>query len=186
MRGLLAVIGFFVVVGWLVSTFSPTSHDNPPAGRPSQPAPSAQPADSPSFTPKPTKIELVAFHVLLKAYGKNEVAADKVYKGRYIRVAGKINKIAKDITDDPYITMGGDFKSVNCYFTDTHADEIAELSKGEPIVFEGQVSGYMVGDVILRHCSIIGEAQLAIDHPEAAKEFAAAKKKRRRAADDDE
>ena len=122
---------------------------------------------------------------LLKAYGKNEVAADKTYKGRYIRVGGKIGKIGKDITDDPYITMGGDFKSVNCYFTESHNDEIAELSKGQPIVVEGQVSGLMIGDVIIRHCSIVPESTIALEHPEAIKEYQAAKK-RRRAADDDE
>lgn len=173
-------IALCVVIAMFGSKDKPTSNyvnPSPSGGAASAALPAASPP------------ELIHSNKLIAAYDKNEVAADNTYKGRRLRVVGKIRSIGKDITDDPFVTIGEAFSGVNCYFDSEHAGVIAMLSKGQSIVFEGDCSGLTIGSVILRHCSIPSEAQLRADYPEMAKKTDAdssKKKRRRRATDDDE
>lgn len=101
------------------------------------------------------------FRVLLKAfhfcplYNANEVAADEKYKNKKIAVAGTIGSIAKDVMNDPYISLQvGYLQNVNCYFSDENNKLIAKLSKGQKVVIIGKCQGFIVGTVVLKECTI--------------------------------
>jgi hypothetical protein len=115
--------------------------------------------------PARTVPELVLWRALATAYDKNELAADGAYKGKRIRVGGKVRQIGKDITGDPYLTMGDPLKGVNCYFDDSHTAELAKISKGASLVFEGTCDGISIGSVLLRDCRVLSDEEAIRDHP---------------------
>ncbi|MDB5002105.1 MAG: hypothetical protein JWQ34_330 [Mucilaginibacter sp.] len=84
-------------------------------------------------------------------YDANEVSADEIYKGKTIAVSGKITKIAKDITDTPYITLDvSEFGEIQCRFEDTK--HLKTLSKGDYVTVIGKCAGKMSVVVILSDC----------------------------------
>ena len=48
-------------------------------------------------------LELTA-QELMSAYAVNEIAADQKYKGKMVRLSGKVDDIGKDIMGTPYVT----------------------------------------------------------------------------------
>src|SRR5688572_2629528 len=146
------VLGVLFLMGMAIKLCGDAVSENDRARPASIPASSNAPtAAAAALAPKP---QLVQGAELVRAYDKNEVAADNVYKKQRLRVVGKIRSIGKDITDDPYVTIGESFKGVNCYFDSDKAGIVATLSKGDPIVLEGECRGLTMGSVILRDCSI--------------------------------
>lgn len=97
---------------------------------------------------------------LMKAYDKNEVAADQKYKGKTIRLTGQVDDVGKDIMDNIYITFimpsEWEIRNVQCFFDDKHASELADLEKGDEVVVQGRVDGLMM-NVILKDCWIVKE-----------------------------
>lgn len=97
---------------------------------------------------------------IVREYEKNEVAADNKYKGKTVRITGRINDIAKGILDEIYITfdMPGqwDIRTVQCFFSDAHNEEISKLNKGQTITIQGTVDGLMM-NVLLKDCWIVKE-----------------------------
>jgi hypothetical protein len=95
---------------------------------------------------------------IIADYKANEVSADATYKGKLIDVKGTVDKIAKDITDTPYITLSGGnqygFESVQCMFTKDQEAELSSVSKGQSITLEGRVSGKL-GNILVRECKIV-------------------------------
>jgi len=92
---------------------------------------------------------------LYQDYSDNEIAADKKYKNKVLEVTGTVDAIAKDITDNIYVTLKGDeyIGDVQCYFGDDHADEAAQFSKGMTITVKGKCDGKMM-NILLRGCSV--------------------------------
>jgi hypothetical protein len=96
-------------------------------------------------------------HELYAAYEANEVAADRQFKGKRIRVSGRIDRIAKDIMDTPFVTLesDGSIFSVQAMFKRNRDENaIAALATREQIAMSCEVSGKL-GNVILRDCRII-------------------------------
>lgn len=97
---------------------------------------------------------------IVRDYEQNEVAADNKYKGKTIRISGRINDIGKDIMDQIYITfkMPGqwEIRTVQCFFSDAHSQEIGNLRKGQDITIQGTVNGLMM-NVLLKDCWIVKE-----------------------------
>ncbi len=93
---------------------------------------------------------------LSKEYEANEVAADNKYKGQVVVVSGSIKDIGKDILDDPYVVIGGlgFLDGVQCMFSKSESSSIAALSKEQSIRIKGQVEGKLIGNVLLKSCSI--------------------------------
>jgi hypothetical protein len=119
---------------------SNTSNPNP---QPVQPAQSAI---------KVTAVDLGG------AYKANEVAADAKYKGNLVQVSGIVNTIGKDITSTPYITLKIDeygISSVQCMFSKDSENQLAQISKDTSITLQGTVSGYTIGNVLVRDCQIV-------------------------------
>jgi len=92
---------------------------------------------------------------LYQEYDENEVAADLKYKDKVLLVSGTVDEIAKDITDNIYVTLKGDefIGDAQCFFADNHTDEAAQLKKGMKITIKGMCDGKMM-NILLRGCSL--------------------------------
>jgi hypothetical protein len=101
---------------------------------------------------------------LLAEYKANEVAADLKYKGRWLRLQGEVDKIAKDIADRIYVTLksGGRFEllSVQCHFDDKFTAQAAQLTKGQTITVVGKCDGKF-GNVHLKDCEFVPDQEVA-------------------------
>lgn len=91
---------------------------------------------------------------LIKIYEHNEVYADNELKDREFFVKGIIKRIAKDIVDEPFITLGtDDFYSVQCYFE--NGEPLHTLKPGAVITVKGVCKGKMM-NVLMKNCRIVG------------------------------
>jgi len=93
---------------------------------------------------------------LMDEYSENEIAADLKYKGKVIVVSGKVTGRAKDLLSQIYIALyaGGMLFSVQCFFSDKDASEVAEVQMGSVVKIRGKVDGKF-GNVILNGCRIV-------------------------------
>lgn len=76
---------------------------------------------------------------LVGAYLENEIAADQLYKDKYVNVSGIVESIAKDILGHPFILLKSKhFIKVQCTFYDPKAIPVlARLKPGQKISVEG-------------------------------------------------
>ena len=100
----------------------------------------------------------VAPSTLLADYKANEVAADGKYKGKWLKIQGPVNKIAKDIGDTIYVTFKSgerfDIMSVQCFFDDKFTAKAAQLSPGQAITVIGKCNGKF-GNVLIKECEFV-------------------------------
>ncbi|HMO77714.1 MAG TPA: hypothetical protein PKA42_02285 [Candidatus Paceibacterota bacterium] len=96
---------------------------------------------------------------LIADYRANEIAADSTYKGKTVQVTGVVGSIAKDILNNPYVTLknesGSTFESVQCFFSRADEASLANVSKDTRITLQGRVSGWSLSSVVIRDCSIL-------------------------------
>jgi len=104
---------------------------------------------------------------LYQAYDDNAVRADAMYKGKVLRVSGRVTDIGRDILGTPYIHLAGGkgcwFKGdyigwgVQCFFENEDAQRLLHVSKGNYITLIGMCLGKSIGpDVVLVKCKIDG------------------------------
>lgn len=87
---------------------------------------------------------------LLRAYGENEVAADQRFKGKTLRVSGRVGNVGKDIANHPYVTLGeSGLRSVQAFFSPATESQLIPLKKDTQIVVEGRCDG-LFGNVLLK------------------------------------
>lgn len=93
---------------------------------------------------------------IFNAYEKNEVAADREYKGRKIRVAGTVSSIDSGLGDGANVLLetSNQFLSVTASGDDNFTNAAAQLSKGQQVrmtcVGEGEIIGMpMLGDCVI-------------------------------------
>lgn len=113
-------------------------------------------SDSNSQSKQPVPSIKVTAIQLSEDYKSNEVAADAQYKGKLVEVSGTVNTIGKDILDTPYVSLQTDQYSivgVQCMFDKNSEQQLINLSKGQSISLQGEVSGKLM-NVIIRGCSI--------------------------------
>jgi hypothetical protein len=94
---------------------------------------------------------------LVSQYDANEVAADQAFKGRILEIDGIIDKVGKDLTDTMYVSLKGpedSFRSVQCYFTEKDADNLARLSPGQHVKVLGRNDGLMM-NVQVKECRLV-------------------------------
>jgi hypothetical protein len=98
---------------------------------------------------------VVTAPMLVSEYEANEIAADRKYKGRILQVSGTVDSIAKDILDTMYVTLdsGQEFgiTSVQCFFDESAASSLSQLSKGLTITVVCHCDGKF-GNVLLKSC----------------------------------
>ncbi len=130
----------------------------------SQPAEPAEPlsraeSEPPSEPPSPASVTVITIKAstLFSTYQENEVAADEAFKGKLLKVTGKIETIGKDITGDPYLALSSGekfgFMGVQAMFEPEDAKQLAGLAKGQTATVRCVCDG-MFGNVILRECSL--------------------------------
>jgi len=98
----------------------------------------------------------VNYKALVGEFENNSIAAESKYEGKLIYVGGPVNSIDKDILDNPYVSISGeyDFASVQCFLTDEEVSGASSLNKGQRIVVAGVVGGTTLG-VTLDGCKIV-------------------------------
>lgn len=89
---------------------------------------------------------------LFADYKANEVAADSKYRGKVLRVSGKISTIGKDVMDDPYVELAtsNDFEGVHAGFDSEGA--LGSLKKGQKVTVRCRGNGSSIGSPMLEHC----------------------------------
>lgn len=141
-----------VVIIVIVAASSSGNKDQTTQQTGSQPATTQQQPSQPAEQ----AIEVTAVK-LAGDYRANEVNGDNLYKGKLVKVTGTIGTIGKDITNNMYVAIEGDtnsITSVQCYFKDDAAGQLAQLAKGQKITIQGRVNGLM-GNVLVKECSIV-------------------------------
>ena len=98
----------------------------------------------------------VYYKNLVNEFDNNSIAAENKYEGKLIYVQGPVGSVDKDILDDPYIAIRGEyeFSSVQCMIREESLAAATSLSKGQQVVVGGVVGDTTLG-VILRGCRLI-------------------------------
>lgn len=113
-------------------------------------SPKAVATNEPAFTVTPDQI--------CREYEENEIASDKKYKGKLIRVTGFVDDVKKGLLDSLYVTFkrADEFAivTVQCFFDDKYEDQLASLQKGSQISIQGTGDGLM-GMVHLVDCVVV-------------------------------
>jgi hypothetical protein len=95
---------------------------------------------------------------LIADYKANEISADGMYKDKQVKVTGVVGSIAKDILDNPYVTLTDEtqygIESVQCYFSKADQANLANVAKDTRITLQGRVSGKSLTNVLVKECSI--------------------------------
>ena len=91
---------------------------------------------------------------MMAAYRDNEVGADEKFKGKLIKISGKIESISKDIMDDPFVTLSDgremSLTNVQIYFTDEEEAKLGSLKKGQQLTVIGTCEGETMGSVMVK------------------------------------
>lgn len=92
---------------------------------------------------------------LFAEYAANELGADARYRGRPLKVAGRVSGVGRDLLGEPYLTLrgGGLLGGVRCLLTRDGATEAARLSSGDEATVIGVVRGKF-WDVTLERCEV--------------------------------
>jgi hypothetical protein len=100
----------------------------------------------------------VAAATLLKAYQDNQVAADANYKGKRLRVSGKLHNVTTGFIGgvDLNVNGGGQFEitNVTCKFKEAPPGA-ARLSPGDSVTVDGDCSGGMTIGLVLDNCRLV-------------------------------
>lgn len=92
---------------------------------------------------------------LYDAYTANEVAADERFKGKVVLFSGNIRSIGKDISDTPYIVVGGGaLGGVQCLFPRSPKSPVASVARGQRVNVKGEVLGMSLGNVLVNECHL--------------------------------
>lgn len=117
--------------------------------------PSAKAAEPPKRS-APAFVD-VDIKEMLATYEGNELKGDQLFKGKKVRLTGKVDDVKNDILDRPFVTIGTgkqfEIPQVQCSLARSQAEKAAHLDKGEEITVVGEVTGLMM-NVHLEKCVI--------------------------------
>ena len=98
-------------------------------------------------------------------YFDNPVAADELFKGSILRIAGQISSINRDDDGVVHIILYDTFavSRVDCSFAEEHEDQVLSLRRGQSVVLRGRgegigkeiAPGLYSNDFIVRGCSVV-------------------------------
>ena len=122
-------------------------------------APVATSTPAPAVTANKSDFN-VTVEAICKEYKNNEIAADKKYKGKMIKVVGKVDDVKKDIMDNFYVTLKRSdpytLETVQCFFDDEHEEKLSNLKKGATVTILGRGDGLMM-NVLLQDCELVSK-----------------------------
>lgn len=89
---------------------------------------------------------------LFADYKANEISADIQYRGKSLRVTGKVSQIGKDVLDKPYLSLGtsNEYESVVASFADE--SPLVALRKGQQVSVRCTGKGMHLGSPVLAGC----------------------------------
>lgn len=101
-------------------------------------------------------VVVVSTNTLYSDYHANEVRADNIYKGKYLKLTGTVDEIRKDFMDNIVITLQTEnmFMSIHCTILKEFNSRAANLTKGSTITIIGKCEGMIIGSVMLDDCLI--------------------------------
>lgn len=146
-------LGALVLLIAIASAFGPKKDKEAESGS----APAAS-----SATPQPSKESAkvavapvdVTADELHEAYKENEIGADSKYRGKILRVSGKVAQIGKDILDNPFVEIAtsNEFEGVHATFASEGA--LGSLKRGQKITVRCRGKGLAMGSPMLDDCAI--------------------------------
>ena len=98
----------------------------------------------------------VTVEQLVKAYESNELAADRVYKGKLAAITGKVESV-NEMLGRRFVVLEPDYLSiidVSCYFEREHVEQLVKLKKGQVITVQGKIDGYGLARVEVENCTV--------------------------------
>ena len=116
------------------------------------PAPTAVP---PTATPVQPDVE-VTVEQLLKAYEANELAADRVYKGKLAAITGTVESV-NEMLGQRFVILKPDYLSISgvrCYFEREHVEQLVKLKAEQVITLQGKIDGYGLARVEVEDCTV--------------------------------
>jgi hypothetical protein len=124
--------------------------------------PTSNTGESNTATQEETKTTETALEVtatkLIADYKANEISADSMYKDKLVKVTGVVGSIAKDILDNPYVTLTNEttygIESVQCFFSKADEANLSSVAKDTRITLQGRVSGKSLTNVLVKECEI--------------------------------
>lgn len=151
LKVLLGVIGVFIFLVVLGSLFPA---NNKKAAAQDGRADITDDASTAGAQQKP-RLQWITPSEIVGAYEANELAADKMYKGKKIGVRGIVEEISNDITDSPYVILtdhalqngdddSGGLRKVQAHFSDDDKDNLAQLRQGQQLLIACTVQGLMM------------------------------------------
>ncbi len=128
---------------------SKTSTSSSPS--PMASAPVAEPS---AILATPAAVEVTA-RQLFADYQENEVSADSAYRGKVLRVSGKITRIGKDILDDPFLELAtsNQFMGVLAKFK-SGGGGLDGMKRGERVTVRCRGDNVFAGSPILADCAL--------------------------------
>ncbi len=105
----------------------------------------------------PEDVVSVTAKQLIAAYRVNEIRANQLFQGKVISVSGIVDNVGEDIMGDAYVSLtdGSEFSftRVQCFFGDSHRNELARLSRGDRVTLRGKGDGYLM-NAFVRGCRV--------------------------------
>ena len=153
MRTILLVLGLlsaFALIGGGVYVATESAKKRQSDDKPSE---RAGAGEAPAGEPEPLDVSAAELEA---AYKANEVRADSQYRDKPLRVTGTVDRISRDIRDDPHVILKSpDFLGgVTCSFGRGGDDQVMNLDRGQRIVVVGIGAGYAFGGPMLRACRV--------------------------------
>lgn len=89
-------------------------------------------------------------------YKQNEVGADAKYKGKWVKIKGKVESIGKDITDDAYVKfdVSDVLFGVQAFVEKEHQGDLTGMAPGQVVVMVCQGEGKF-GNVLFKKCKVV-------------------------------
>lgn len=90
-----------------------------------------------------TEVIKITANELMEEYESGELNADNLYKGKLLKVSGKITSIEEYLIETTYITLETNeiFANITCMLKDSELGKVSGLRKGDYIILTGRCSG---------------------------------------------
>lgn len=111
------------------------------------------------------KLRWVKASDLMRAYGANEVSADRHFKGRVFVIKGSVESVQKDIFGTPYVeltdaTDPSPINFIQVYFSKKDEDMLVSLRTHQPLLVACEVQGQLLTLVSANHCRVADRSEI--------------------------
>lgn len=158
-KGLLIAGGVILLIA-LVNSFNSGSGSSDSKTTSNEETSQTEAAATEAETTPDNGVSGISATELYGKYENNEIAAGNQYKGTTINITGTIGSFDKNIlTDNPEIRLdsGNYLDAVICEFSQSDADVLASLSKGQKVTINGTIGDYELCILKVKHCKLVNK-----------------------------